>query len=223
MTRFVVDCGAVLHLVGEGIQIPAEHQLFAPTLLRSQTLSALHQAVHRGELRRTPPSTGSPASGPCRSASSATPSSGAEPGNSPTNSAGPRPTTPSTSPSPNSRPTRSSPLTRNWPAELKASSPQPRSRRCKQPDIPVGDPGPRAQHRGTWPSGSKPQALAPGSRPGPGFAPARGTQPSGAPPGSVLGSRPPRSGLRTCGSPWPRGRGRSGGPRRPGGGRDRRR
>ena len=50
MTRFVVDCGAVLHLVGEGLQIPAEHQLFAPTLLRSQTLSALHQAVYRGEL-----------------------------------------------------------------------------------------------------------------------------------------------------------------------------
>ena len=50
MTRFVVDCGAVLHLVGEGLQVPAGHQLFAPTLLRSQTLSALHQAVHRGEL-----------------------------------------------------------------------------------------------------------------------------------------------------------------------------
>jgi predicted nucleic acid-binding protein len=50
MTRFVVDCGVVLHLVGEGIQVPAEHRLFPPTLLRSQTLSALHQAVHRGEL-----------------------------------------------------------------------------------------------------------------------------------------------------------------------------
>jgi predicted nucleic acid-binding protein len=50
MTRFVVDCGAVLHLAGEGIRVPAEHELLAPTLLRSQTLSTLHEAVHRGEL-----------------------------------------------------------------------------------------------------------------------------------------------------------------------------
>jgi predicted nucleic acid-binding protein len=50
MTRFVVDCGVVLHLASEGIEIPAEHELLAPTLLRSQTLSALHEAVHRGEI-----------------------------------------------------------------------------------------------------------------------------------------------------------------------------
>ena len=50
MTRFVVDCGVVLHLVGEGIQAAAEHELLAPTLLRSQTLSALHEAVHTGEI-----------------------------------------------------------------------------------------------------------------------------------------------------------------------------
>ena len=50
MTRFVVDCGAVLHLASEGIEVPAEHELLAPTLLRSQTLSALHEAVHRGEV-----------------------------------------------------------------------------------------------------------------------------------------------------------------------------
>jgi predicted nucleic acid-binding protein len=50
MTRFVVDCGAVLHLAAAGIQVPAGHELLAPTLLRSQTLSALHEAVHRGEL-----------------------------------------------------------------------------------------------------------------------------------------------------------------------------
>jgi hypothetical protein len=39
MTRFVVDCGVVLHLASEGIEVPAEHELLAPTLLRSQTLS----------------------------------------------------------------------------------------------------------------------------------------------------------------------------------------
>ena len=50
MSRFVVDCGAVLHLASEEIEVAAEHELLAPTLLRSQTLSALHEAVHRGEL-----------------------------------------------------------------------------------------------------------------------------------------------------------------------------
>jgi predicted nucleic acid-binding protein len=50
VTRFVVDCGVVLHLVSEGIDVPAEHELLAPTLLRSQTLSALHEAVHSGEI-----------------------------------------------------------------------------------------------------------------------------------------------------------------------------
>jgi predicted nucleic acid-binding protein len=50
VTRFVVDCGVVLRLASEGIEVGAEHELFAPTLLRSQTLSALHEAVHAGEL-----------------------------------------------------------------------------------------------------------------------------------------------------------------------------
>jgi predicted nucleic acid-binding protein len=50
MTRFVVDCGIVLRLAGEGIEVSAEHELLAPTLLRSQTLSALREAVHRGEI-----------------------------------------------------------------------------------------------------------------------------------------------------------------------------
>ena len=50
MTRFVVDAGAVLHLAGAGFEVPAEHELLAPTLLRSQALSALHEAVQRGEI-----------------------------------------------------------------------------------------------------------------------------------------------------------------------------
>ena len=50
MTRFVVDCGVVVRIAEEEIEIPAEHELLAPTLLRSQTLSALHEAVHRGEI-----------------------------------------------------------------------------------------------------------------------------------------------------------------------------
>jgi predicted nucleic acid-binding protein len=50
MTRFVVDCGVVLRLASEGTEVPADFRLLAPTLLRSQTLSALHQSVHRGEI-----------------------------------------------------------------------------------------------------------------------------------------------------------------------------
>ena len=50
MTRFVVDPSAVLYLAREGIDVSAEHKLLAPTLLRSQVLSLLHEAVARGEL-----------------------------------------------------------------------------------------------------------------------------------------------------------------------------
>ena len=50
MTRFVVDAGAVLRLVSAEIEVSGEHELLAPTLLRSQTLSALHEAVQRGEI-----------------------------------------------------------------------------------------------------------------------------------------------------------------------------
>lgn len=52
MTRFVVDSGVVLRLAGEKVDVPEKHRLLAPTLMRSQTLSALHEAVHRGELSR---------------------------------------------------------------------------------------------------------------------------------------------------------------------------
>lgn len=50
MSRFVVDVSAVLHLVSEDVAVGAGHELLAPTLLRSQVLTALHEAVHRGEL-----------------------------------------------------------------------------------------------------------------------------------------------------------------------------
>lgn len=49
MTRFVVDASAVLEIARKGRAVRPEHELFAPTLLRSQTLSALHKAVQRGE------------------------------------------------------------------------------------------------------------------------------------------------------------------------------
>ena len=50
MTRFVVDASAVIHLASAGIAVSREHTLLAPTLLRSQTLSALHEDVQRGEI-----------------------------------------------------------------------------------------------------------------------------------------------------------------------------
>src|SRR5258705_2967971 len=50
MNRFDVDAGALLHLASEEIEDSDEHNLLAPTLLRSQTLSALHEAVQRGEI-----------------------------------------------------------------------------------------------------------------------------------------------------------------------------
>ena len=50
MTRFVVDSGVVIRLARERIEVPPRHELLAPTLLRSQVLSSLHEAVARGEL-----------------------------------------------------------------------------------------------------------------------------------------------------------------------------
>ena len=50
MTRFVLDASAVLHLASVGVKVRGAHKLLAPTLLRSQTLSAMHEAVQRGEI-----------------------------------------------------------------------------------------------------------------------------------------------------------------------------
>ena len=50
MARFVLDAGAVIQVVSEPIEIAAGHELLAPTLLRSQVLSKLHEAVQRGDL-----------------------------------------------------------------------------------------------------------------------------------------------------------------------------
>jgi predicted nucleic acid-binding protein len=50
MTKFVVDASTVLHLASAEVKVAGSHKLLAPTLLRSQTLSALHEAVQRGEI-----------------------------------------------------------------------------------------------------------------------------------------------------------------------------
>lgn len=50
MTRFVVDCETLLCVAAGEIDVAAEHQLVAPTLVRSQALAALYEAARRGEI-----------------------------------------------------------------------------------------------------------------------------------------------------------------------------
>jgi predicted nucleic acid-binding protein len=50
VTRFVVDCDTLLRIAAGEIEVAAGHQLVAPTLVRSQALSALYQAARRGEI-----------------------------------------------------------------------------------------------------------------------------------------------------------------------------
>jgi predicted nucleic acid-binding protein len=52
MTRYVIGPDVALRLAGDEAVIAAEHQLLAPTLLRSQMLSALYGAVREGELTK---------------------------------------------------------------------------------------------------------------------------------------------------------------------------
>lgn len=50
MARFVVDASAILQIVGDEIEVSPSHELLAPTLLRSQALSTLHEAAHAGTI-----------------------------------------------------------------------------------------------------------------------------------------------------------------------------
>ena len=50
MTRFVVDCDTLLRIAAGEIEVADGHQLVAPTLVRSQALSALYEAARRGEV-----------------------------------------------------------------------------------------------------------------------------------------------------------------------------
>jgi predicted nucleic acid-binding protein len=50
VTRFVVDCETLLRIAAREIEVAAEHQLVAPTLVRSQALAALYEAARRGEI-----------------------------------------------------------------------------------------------------------------------------------------------------------------------------
>ena len=50
MTRYVIRPDVAIRLARDDAVIRDEHELLAPTLLRSQVLSLLFQAVQRGEL-----------------------------------------------------------------------------------------------------------------------------------------------------------------------------
>jgi len=50
MTRFVVDADTLLGIAAGEIEVAAGHQLFAPTLVRSQALAKLVGAARRGEI-----------------------------------------------------------------------------------------------------------------------------------------------------------------------------
>lgn len=49
---YVTDPDVALRLARDEQMISDEHQILAPTLLRSQVLSLLHQAVRRGEMSK---------------------------------------------------------------------------------------------------------------------------------------------------------------------------
>jgi predicted nucleic acid-binding protein len=53
VTRFVVDCETLLRIAAGEVEVGPEHKLVAPTLVRSQALSALYQAARRGEISAT--------------------------------------------------------------------------------------------------------------------------------------------------------------------------
>ena len=50
VTRFVVDCETLLRIAAGEIEVAPEHQLVAPTLVRSQALAALYESARRGEI-----------------------------------------------------------------------------------------------------------------------------------------------------------------------------
>ena len=52
MTRYVIGPDVAMRLAHERTALSDKHRLLAPTLLRSQLLSALYQAVQRGELTK---------------------------------------------------------------------------------------------------------------------------------------------------------------------------
>jgi len=52
VTRYVIEPGVALALAEREARVPANHRLFAPTLLRSHVLAQLYAAVRHGAMTR---------------------------------------------------------------------------------------------------------------------------------------------------------------------------
>ena len=52
MTRYVIEPSVALALAEKNAQVPSQHKLLAPTLLRSQVLAELFVRVQRGEMSK---------------------------------------------------------------------------------------------------------------------------------------------------------------------------
>ncbi len=50
VTRYVIDARTLLHIVANDLDIDPDHQLVAPSLIRSQALTLLLEAVRNGEI-----------------------------------------------------------------------------------------------------------------------------------------------------------------------------
>jgi predicted nucleic acid-binding protein len=50
VTRFVIDSDTALQMASACVEVSPEHELLAPTLWRSQTLSETYEGVRRGEI-----------------------------------------------------------------------------------------------------------------------------------------------------------------------------
>ncbi len=52
MTKYVIGPDVAMRLAHDNASISNEHEILAPTLIRSQVLSLLYQAVRRGEMTK---------------------------------------------------------------------------------------------------------------------------------------------------------------------------
>ena len=98
MTRYAIGPDVAVRLARDEAGIRGGHQILAPTLLRSQVLSLLYQAVRRGDMTRQDAERQLDYVRDCGSGCWATASSSTSHGRPPPCSAGPTPLTPITSP-----------------------------------------------------------------------------------------------------------------------------
>ena len=66
MTRYVIRPDVAIRLARQDAVVRDEHELLAPTLLRSQVLSHLYLAVRKGDLGRKESEINSSIFGSCR-------------------------------------------------------------------------------------------------------------------------------------------------------------